>query len=353
MTVCIASICVEPSGFIYIVAAADRMITSGDIEFEPDIDRALGNKIHTLTPTIFALTSGDTGLQPDLVQNTREILFKTAGAATNSWSVREAAEVYERCLKDTISNRLDKEVYGLFGLTAKTFVEKQSAMSRDHVEYILRMVAEYRIQSIQTAFAGIDTVNGAQTHPHIYVVDSQPGSQQFRCCDWESFAAVGGGARHAESQFMQVGFHRFTTLGESIFLTYLAKKRAETAPGVGKGTDIAIIGNWNPSITFLGTAAMGEIEKIYKKQVTGERKHWKQSAERAMKYVKGLTEPTKVAPTASTPPDGQSPASAPSSETPPSPLSTNDSPSCWPRWGPASIRSPAPRSPVPEVWPWC
>jgi hypothetical protein len=80
MTVCIASICNGNT----IIGAADRMITSGDIEFEPALDSLpvpaglnpidrgsynLNTKIFALTRYIVALTAGDSGLQSEILQS--------------------------------------------------------------------------------------------------------------------------------------------------------------------------------------------------------------------------------------------------------------------------------------------
>jgi hypothetical protein len=56
------------------------------------------------------------------------------------------------------------------------------------------------------------------------------------------FAAIGIGARHAESQFMLGEHTRFDPFHEAILLTYIAKKRSEVAPGVGTQTDMFFIG---------------------------------------------------------------------------------------------------------------
>ncbi len=48
------------------------------------------------------------------------------------------------------------------------------------------------------------------------------------------FAAIGTGGRHAELTLIQNEFRPTVNLSEAVFLTYLAKKNAEHAPGVGK-----------------------------------------------------------------------------------------------------------------------
>jgi hypothetical protein len=45
-----------------IVAAADRMLTAGDVQFEP----SAGTKIFTLSSSIFMMTAGDAALQAEI-----------------------------------------------------------------------------------------------------------------------------------------------------------------------------------------------------------------------------------------------------------------------------------------------
>jgi hypothetical protein len=58
-----------------IVAAADRMLTSGDVQFEP----SAGTKIFSLTNSIFMMTAGDAALQAEITgMVSREIVGRIA-----------------------------------------------------------------------------------------------------------------------------------------------------------------------------------------------------------------------------------------------------------------------------------
>lgn len=79
--------------------------------------------------------------------------------------------------------------------------------------------------------AGLDVDVG-----HIYLIDD-PGD--YICCDSEAFAAIGLGRQHAQSVFTEAMYTDITPWTEAVVLVYLAKKRAEAAPGVGRpDTDI-------------------------------------------------------------------------------------------------------------------
>jgi hypothetical protein len=71
------------------------------------------------------------------------------------------------------------------------------------------------------------------------------------CNDGIGFAAIGIGARHAESQIM-LNKHSWNSPSvDSALLGYIAKKRSEVAPGVGEGTDVFTIGPVVGSLVIL------------------------------------------------------------------------------------------------------
>src|SRR5262249_17485392 len=74
---------------------------------------------------------------------------------------------------------------------------------------------------------------------HIYVADKDAVSSH----DNIGFAAIGGGSWHAESQFMFARYAKWASMARCMLVSYIAKKRAEVAPGVGSETDMwAVVG---------------------------------------------------------------------------------------------------------------
>src|SRR5215207_7140862 len=76
-----------------------------------------------------------------------------------------------------------------------------------------------------------------RTTPPIFVVRDG----YLSCEDVVGFASVGSGSRHAESQMMLARHAWNADLDPTLLTTYLAKKRAEVAPGVGTETDMFMI----------------------------------------------------------------------------------------------------------------
>ena len=128
----------------------------------------------------------------------------------------------------------EAEVLKPLGLSSADELMARRRWSADVVHEILRQIqyaAHHR--DVATIIAGQD-----ESGPHLYVID-KPG--MYSVHDRIGFASVGIGQRHAESQFMLAGYTPAWLFPEALYLTYVAKKRAEVAPGVGTYTDLAVI----------------------------------------------------------------------------------------------------------------
>src|SRR5581483_11698384 len=93
MTVCIAAVCnVGPEPLATtIVAAADRMITIGDLEYEPE-----QTKIVELAGQTIALLAGDMQLHAAVVPKVRKLVRDALHDNPTNIDVAEIAEMYAR-----------------------------------------------------------------------------------------------------------------------------------------------------------------------------------------------------------------------------------------------------------------
>jgi hypothetical protein len=123
------------------------------------------------------------------------------------------------------------QILAPLGLDHTTFITRQREMSDGFISDITSAIVNLQA-GVETIFAGLD-----DTGAHIYKVDDSG----MTCCDSVGFAAIGSGARHAESQFMLANHSRNSSIVDTLLLTYIAKKRSEVAPGVGEETDIFFI----------------------------------------------------------------------------------------------------------------
>jgi 20S proteasome alpha/beta subunit len=223
MTVCIAALCRVPGSSVWgIVGASDRMITTGDIEFEPP-----QRKVYNFTDHVIALVSGDMAAQISIC--TATLASITAAAATE---VAQIADHYSAALSTYRRKQAERDVLLPLGFTLESFHERQRDLAPALLDTLTSKLWKYSLEA-ESIIAGIDS-SGA----HLYVVKS-PGD--VICLDAVGFAAVGYGRWHAESQFMFAEYVPGWSLSSALFLLYSAKRRAEVAPSVGLDTDLALI----------------------------------------------------------------------------------------------------------------
>ena len=126
----------------------------------------------------------------------------------------------------------EQKVLAPLGFTMKSFLAAQRRLAPEFVESVIYEIRRDKA-AIETIICGLDGP-AAQ----LYTVDRHGGSHLHNGI---GFTAIGDGAGHAESQFM---FARYTpgwNMSHAMMLTYIAKKRAEVAPGVGLETDFFFI----------------------------------------------------------------------------------------------------------------
>jgi hypothetical protein len=236
MTVCIAAITNDGN----IVCAADKMLSTGNAlsSFEPKMSK----KVIMISPCIAAMCAGDMALQAQILTRlgtTKEIAEKHGGKL----NVRDIVEEFELVYDQILKERIRHDILAKYDLDQNTFVSNQSQMSDDFIRQITHEINNYRLSEagIETIIAGIDTSTGG-VNPHIYSIKKSPYGNSVRCYDAEGYTTIGVGATHADMQFMRSGFHRHFSIPKAMFLTFMAKKRAEIALGVGKETDMFLLG---------------------------------------------------------------------------------------------------------------
>jgi 20S proteasome alpha/beta subunit len=222
LTVAIAAIC-HLDDTPYVVGAADRMLTAGDIAVEHPHP-----KIVALTSRIVALSAGDV---------TAHLAISRAAAAEigrrRVSDVAAAAEIVGAEYRGYRGRVAELRILAPLGLTRSSFIAHQRELATDLAAQVSRAMADH-VADVETIVAGVDDQGG-----HVFHV-GDPG--QVTCYDGIGFAAIGNGSRHAVSFLLQVGYTPQVALSRAVVLVYTAKKRAEVAPGVGSTTDIFGIG---------------------------------------------------------------------------------------------------------------
>lgn len=226
VTICLAAMCnVAQGASAFIVGAADRMITIGDIEYEPDQTKLVWLATHTAI-----LLAGEMRLHA--VACTK-VMRKLQAGELPGFLIRDIAEAYAQEFAAFRRYNAEREILTPLNLTIDKFTSNQSGMSRDFILEITQKLQRYQIDA-PSIIAGFDT----QGVHLLKVVD--PGV--VIDCGTECFAAIGIGEWHAESQFMVSSYSKQWGVSNALELACVAKLRAETNAGVGKKTDVFMIG---------------------------------------------------------------------------------------------------------------
>ena len=253
MTVCIAARCGD-----FIVCASDRMLTNDDVQFEPN-----RQKIYSLTPTIVVMTAGDTSFMTMVLANLIRLIqgFQDAngGASPN---VGDVVLSYVDCFSELRGQFAEDALLLPLGLTRQTFLEQQSTMNDEVVRKLTAGILDFYILPVEVIVAGRDP--DGQTS--IYTIKGI----NVQNLSTIGFAAVGIGARHAESQLMLSRYAWDSSLSDGLLHTYFAKKRAEIAPGVGTETDLVVIQPATAPSVMVADSVKERLEAEYRKMVVAE-----------------------------------------------------------------------------------
>jgi len=296
VTVCIAARCQanEPGNTI-LFGLSDRMVTAGDIQFQPP-----ARKIVPFTNSIIGMTSDeDTALHGEILQDlTIDITDRVKNEPTKWLDVEFVAELYLKHRNEAKRRRAERDILFPLGLDSQNFITKQHTMSDSFIRQISLDLVNYQMPQMSIIVCGVDT----RGH-HIYVVHDN----DIGCYDGIGFASIGIGARHANSQFMLQGHTPHSSFAETMLLAYLAKKRAEIAPGVGTETDIFFfgpqLGSFNPAID---EALLAKLETEYKKIANSEKQQLVESKLEISSYVKQLQATTPATQQEASKPSGSS-----------------------------------------------
>jgi 20S proteasome alpha/beta subunit len=260
VTVCIAARCIwnypqqggVPAGFgPAVLTLSDRMITFGDVEYEPN-----QQKVGNLTRNILLLISGDYSIHSQALMDTRKQI-----GANASISVHDAALIYGHCLQQIKLRAAENDVLAPLGLNTDTFIAQQRDMSPALVETLAMRLQGYSGEYIEALIVGIDVGSDLGS---IYHVDNRG---TVSCFNDIGFASIGAGAWHAKSRLMQFGYEKNTPFVTALGMTYAAKKSAEVAPGVGKTTDIKII--FRHHVEPLMDATQNKLQELYEEYEKG------------------------------------------------------------------------------------
>jgi hypothetical protein len=221
LTVCIAAIC-EWQGQPMIVGASDRMLTAGDIEFESKQSKIF---LFNATQRSVCLIAGEHSEATFVCLQTQKLIDGVDDIA-------KIAAIHAEQMASRRVYKAERKYLSPLRLTAETFIDKQRVMRPDRV-HELTIDMQQEDLGVEFIIAGTDA-----TGANLYVIDD-PGLET--CRNGVAYAAIGMGARHAESIFSLNQYTRKWSADAALCLAYQAKRQAELAPSVGRWTDLFFI----------------------------------------------------------------------------------------------------------------
>lgn len=143
------------------------------------------------------------------------------------------ALIYGRAIQAVKRRQAEDSILAPLGLNTDTFIGQQRELSGVFVDRITDQLQSYKGHDVEALIVGSDGANA-----QIWGVDTKGIAS---CLNDVGFAAVGIGAWHAKSRFMQSGYTNSAIFSPALAVTFAAKKAAEVAPGVGASTDIYLV----------------------------------------------------------------------------------------------------------------
>ena len=281
VTVCIAARCF---GAVFLLS--DRMITAGDIQFEPTV-----SKISFLTSSIAVMGAGDSAFHAEVVSGVMKEVHEKVTADPNDWlNVKDIVDLYIQHRTETKLKRSEAAILAPLGLDRHSFLKEQKDMNSNLVENIARDLINYEIPNNDVIIAGIDNYIN-EPSSHIYSIFNEYVS----CDDSIGFRAIGSGSRHAESHFMLARHAWNASTSDTLLVAYSAKRNAEIAPGVGSETDMVMIGPPLGSYRWLAPPLIEKLEEEYQKMKNSIAITQRDANAEVQRYVESLS---KTPPTA-------------------------------------------------------
>ncbi|PIU57546.1 MAG: hypothetical protein COS88_00755 [Chloroflexi bacterium CG07_land_8_20_14_0_80_51_10] len=246
VTICLGLLCENSKK---LVAVADRMVSVEflSLEFEQRT-----RKVEPLGKQVVALTAGDALAHTELLRKANCQIQRMSQPA-----ISEIANLIESCFIEARQKLAENTILRRAGLDYATFLEEQRNLATD---LAFGLMSEYQKVELdlELLILGVDG-SGA----HLYHI-GDPGVTT--CFDAIGYAAIGSGLPHAESFLTEADYSPKITLNRAIWLCYVAKRRSERAPGVGKATDVLVIDD--KGSRFLNDGIIDNLREIYERYLS-------------------------------------------------------------------------------------
>jgi hypothetical protein len=211
-------------------------------------------KIDCIGSRFAVLTAGDALGHTDIIRDAAKDIDRLSQA-----TVRDVASHLESQFIRVRRDLAEKTVLHRVGLDYSTFLEQQRNLAPELVTGLMSAYQSVELD-IELLVTGVD-----DTGAHLYLV-ADPGVTT--CFDSIGYAAIGSGLPHAEGFLTEADYSPSIPVNRAVWLTYVAKRRSERAPGVGSSfTDIVVI-DAEKGAEFLDDRTLDELNGIYEQYVS-------------------------------------------------------------------------------------
>jgi len=188
------------------LVVTDRMITAGDVQYEPQ-----QTKTAQITPHTLLVIAGDYSLHSQALKATF-VNFREDRTA----SPEDIARFYARKIQEIKTREAEDLYLAPLGLNTDTFLAQQKEMAPHLASHLTEQMQSYRGEEVDALVIG-----SSGDYVQLYGIDSKG---IISCFDDVGFAAIGSGAWHAKSRLMQAGYTNQTVFARAAALTFAAKK---------------------------------------------------------------------------------------------------------------------------------
>jgi len=234
MTICVAALChyshgkkedgAPDLGFA-IVTAADRMFTDSGLEIEYETGQG---KWAALGRRVLLLVADSMPIQSEIIGQLRASIVDHENI-----SAREAADLYSQMVIKYKREEAEKLFLSPYGMTMEFFVKAIQTSTSQLMNELAQNILDHSID-VEAIVAGVSE----QGEAALYHVDNRGKITSHSDI---AFVSIGSGHYHSNAYLTSHGYWNRWLYYSAICAVYAAKRQAENAPGVGKGTDLHLI----------------------------------------------------------------------------------------------------------------
>ena len=232
MTICIAAVAADRTA---VVVASDKMLSAAFLSLEFDHPRS---KIESLGSSCVGMSAGDALPVGELFASAQPVATQLQNP-----QVEQIAKAIKEAYCALRAKRIEETVFQPRGVTLDDFYK------RGLIQQLPTELAMSLDDMVQRRNLGIDLIvtGSDQSGAHIFGI-SDPGVVSNY--DRIGYHAIGSGLSHALLSLVGTRQGWLTSINETVFNVFRAKRQAELAPGVGESIEMRVIaGNKTRNVT--------------------------------------------------------------------------------------------------------